>query len=76
MRQEPSKARFEQASKEELIEVLKPFEEEVRSKEVRLALRNWADGVIGRSTFIDGTAARVARNACDLLDRLDLPGEE
>ncbi len=65
-KKEPSKARFEQASKEDLIEVLKPFE-----GEVRLALRNWADNVINRSTDVDKTAALVTRAACDLLDKLE-----
>jgi len=63
---EPSKARFEQAKKSDLINVLKLFEGEVRR-----ALRDWAETVADRSGNVDRTAALVAKNACDLLDKLE-----
>jgi hypothetical protein len=71
MQQEQLKARFEQASKEELLEVLKPFEEKGRSKASWVSLRDWAHKVLDTSSDVDRVAAQVLLNAHDLLDRLE-----
>jgi len=57
---------LERASKQQLLEVLAPFEQEVRG-----ALRNWAEATIDRSGNVDRTAAQVVKRAVDLLDELE-----
>jgi hypothetical protein len=59
-------SKFESAEKTDLVKVLEPFE----GLHLR-PLRDWAHKVLDTSSDIDRSAARVALNALDLLEKLE-----